>query len=166
MEICNIDPSLHRVKLQRVIHKYSAHQGDQMSLQKNHPKCSPIHFWSKSIHNFCRRKKFPKIHLLVLMRQCSKNLSKDNRPMGERKFTLSCHPGAHHILQSCLQSSTTNRRDSNFIQRTVQKILGWQVGLPDGIFSNPKLPLWVIFAMESVDTYMLWPIGIVYGQLV
>jgi hypothetical protein len=31
-------------------------QGDQMVLWKNRQKCSPTHFWSKSMHNLFRGK--------------------------------------------------------------------------------------------------------------
>jgi hypothetical protein len=41
--------------------EYCGMQGDQMSLLKNRPKCSPIHLMSKLMHNLKRGKSSPKI---------------------------------------------------------------------------------------------------------
>jgi hypothetical protein len=51
-------------------------QGDQMSLLKIRPKCSPIHFLPKSMHNLTVGKSIPKIRATFVI------FNNNNYPMG------------------------------------------------------------------------------------
>jgi hypothetical protein len=48
--------------------------------------------------------------------------------------------------------------------KTAAKILKdyWQSGLPDGLFFEPKIPIWLIFGLSCFKAfwYLLWPLGI------
>jgi hypothetical protein len=66
------------------------HQGDLMSLLKNHPKCSPTNL-SKLTHNLNHGKSSQKCGL---HRGFKKNLPKvNNRPLGENSPNLVTLPG-------------------------------------------------------------------------
>jgi hypothetical protein len=51
--------------------------------------------------------------------------------------------------------------------KTYLKNLSWVAGLPDGLFSNQKIPIWVNFRGPSIEKccYILTPFGIFYGQI-
>jgi hypothetical protein len=47
------------------------------------------------------------------------------------------------------------------------QVTDFRPGLPEGLFSNQKIPIWVNFGGPYIGKclYILWPLGISYGDL-
>jgi hypothetical protein len=51
-------------------------------------------------------------------------------------------------------------------KKTVDSIPKFGAGLPDGLFSKPKIQIWVIYEVPFIGKcwYILWPTGKFYGH--
>jgi hypothetical protein len=96
--------------------RVSAYQGDQMSLWKSRPKCSPTHFLSKLMRNFHRGKSSTKVYIYFCHFQ--KTAQRKQLPNG-RKLGQTGHPATNVCTSLLPEYFSRLHRDYNNFRKTV-----------------------------------------------